>query len=340
MTKKEFDYIYSMWNKRLVELKWIHSPNYLRIQNIDFIKILKEVGKKPILVLDNNIFSRLIDIVSKGNTTEGNIQDIAILMMYSIVNDVGIMPYYALNELAETTCEVNAQTKFNIFDKIFTDIKPIEWMKLAFGFEKENKVLIKLEGNILKKENIFCDKSIDYLSNYAAILHLATILLTEKDSIERFKKYFEWFYNTLKVSRYTVVYICGLLSGKSDYKEPKKIHGKNLEKAINGCQNQARDLVYLTQLSIDRLPNQYEAILVTDDWMLGDIFSNGCFNTEPLKGFEKNIKKSSKKISKWVDELLANHQEIIVYDYESYCKEIVEKELRLFKDTFIKKNNL
>lgn len=99
-----------------------------------------------------------------------------------------------------------------------------------------------MDENIEQIETLFCNTSIDYLSNYAAMLHLSSVLLSEKEQISKFKSFFEWFYGSLKVSRYTVVYVCRLLLGNIDYKEPKKIHGKNIDKAIKGCQNQARDL--------------------------------------------------------------------------------------------------
>ena len=70
------------------------------------------------------------------------------------------------------------------------------------------------------------------MSNYAAMLHLASILLAEKEQITKFKKYFEWFYNNLKVSRYTEVYVCRLLLGNKGYKEPKKYMGKTWMKQL------------------------------------------------------------------------------------------------------------
>ena len=73
--------------------------------------------------------------------------------------------------------------------------------------------------------------------------------------------------------------------------------------------------------------------------MLGDIFVNGCFNKEAIREFERNIKTSSKKISEWVKELLDNHKEIIVDDYNDYCKSVIKNELNMFKNVFIRKND-
>ncbi len=330
-------------DNRLTELHWFYSPFYFMDSKVDSQKICKmrSIGREPVLVLDRNIFSRLINVVSKGKTDEGSTKDIAFLIVWSVLNDVKILPYYALNEVAEgKNSEMAAQREYSIFKKIFTDITLLEWLTLASGLEEKNRTLVSEEENIEQIETRFYNTSIDYLSNYAAILHLSSVLLSEKKQIAKFKSFFEWFYSNLKVSRYTVVYVCRLLLGNNDYKEPKKIHGKDIVKAIKGCQNQARDLSYLTQLSIDRWPiEQYEPILITDDQMLGDIFVNGCFNTQPIREFEKNIKTSSRIITEWVDDLLANHKELEVDDYEIYFRKVVGQELDMFRTIFFSKND-
>lgn len=330
-------------DNRLTELHWFYSPFYFMDSKVDSQKICKmrSIGREPVLVLDRNIFSRLINVVSKGKTDEGSTKDIAFLIVWSVLNDVKILPYYALNEVAEgKNSEMAAQREYSIFKKIFTDITLLEWLTLASGLEEKNRTLVSEEENIEQIETRFYNTSIDYLSNYAAILHLSSVLLSEKEQIAKFRSFFEWFYSNLKVSRYTVVYVCRLLLGNNDYKEPKKIHGKDIVKAIKGCQNQARDLSYLTQLSIDRWPiEQYELILITDDQMLGDIFVNGCFNTQPIREFEKNIKTSSRIITEWVDDLLANHKELEVDDYEIYFRKVVGQELDMFRTIFFSKND-
>ena len=330
-------------DNRLTELHWFYSPFYFMDSKVDSQKICKmrSIGREPVLVLDRNIFSRLINVVSKGKTDEGSTKDIAFLIVWSVLNDIKILPYYALNEVAEgKNSEMAAQREYSIFKKIFTDITLLEWLTLASGLEEKNRTLVSEEENIEQIETRFYNTSIDYLSNYAAILHLSSVLLSEKEQIAKFKSFFEWFYSNLKVSRYTVVYVCRLLLGNNDYKEPKKIHGKDIVKAIKGCQNQARDLSYLTQLSIDRWPiEQYEPILITDDQMLGDIFVNGCFNTQPIREFEKNIKTSSRIITEWVDDLLANHKELEVDDYEIYFRKVVGQELDMFRTIFFSKND-
>ena len=352
-------------DNRLTELHWFYSPFYFMDSKVDSQKICKmrSIGREPVLVLDRNIFSRLINVVSKGKTDEGSTKDIAFLIVWSVLNDVKILPYYALNEVAEgKNSEMAAQREYSIFKKIFTDITLLEWLTLASGLEEKNRTLVSEEENIEQIETRFYNTSIDYLSNYAAILHLSSVLLSEKEQIAKFKSFFEWFYSNLKVSRYTVVYVCRLLLGNNDYKEPKKIHGKDISfpesigvlienpafignytglknlKVLASIQNRIGDEQIRKALEDIGL-DQYEPILITDDQMLGDIFVNGCFNTQPIREFEKNIKTSSRIITEWVDDLLANHKELEVDDYEIYFRKVVGQELDMFRTIFFSKND-
>ena len=66
-------------DNRLTELHWFYSPFYFMDSKVDSQKICKmrSIGREPVLVLDRNIFSRLINVVSKGKTDEGSTKDIA-----------------------------------------------------------------------------------------------------------------------------------------------------------------------------------------------------------------------------------------------------------------------
>lgn len=340
---KDLINIQNNFNSRLTQLHWFYSPFHFIEPVVDSEKVyrIKNSDRKPVLVLDRNIFTRLISVVSEGRTKEGSTRDIAVLIAWAALNDIEILPYYALNEFADgMNDEETAQKEYSLFKRIYKDITLFEWIALALGLEEENKTLLAFDENAEEAETVFCNTSVDYLTNYAAMLHLSAILITEKDRFDGFRKYFEWLYNNLKVSRYTEIYAGRLFAGGKEYKEPKKIHGKDYDRAIRGIQNQARDLSYLTQLSIDRWPiNEYEPILVTDDRMLGDIFLKGCFNRESVREFEKNIKTSNKKASEWVDELLLNHKEVVADDYSAYCREVIDRELCNFKAAFDEVNN-
>lgn len=322
--------------KRLTDLHWFYSPRYFKnsIVDLNSIDIIKANGLEPIIVLDRNIFSRLYNVSTKGRTNQGNIEDIAALMSFCALKSCYILPYYAINEYATGRGnECDAQKEFDVFSKIFECISFNVWVALAIGGETENKQLISAGSDF--SETKFDENSIDYLSNYAALLHFAYVWKQATDPFERFKLFFEWYYDHMKVSRYMVTYISSVLASCGGYLPPKKINNNSFMNVVEGCQNQARDISYLTSTSLDRIDyDRYEYILVTDDHMLGLLFSDGCYNTEPLRVFERNIKKGNKKASKWVDELLNKHIEFEADDYYQYCYELVEIEYHRLKSLF------
>lgn len=339
MTDKEKAFylkIQAYFHSRLTELKWIYSPFAFIDSKVTFNNLIKiqDLNKYPFLVLDRNIFSRLIRMIKEGKTVEGSSRDIAILITWAIYNNFDLLPYFALNEYAESVnSETEAQKEFNAFNRIFKDIPLFDWTCVALEQENELKHTVKLETSSFS-EFTFSNESTDYLNNYAAILHLTTVLRTEKDSVVRFKKYFEWLYNSIKVSRFTVLYAVKIFLSDSNYRMPKKAFSTSLTNAMEGCKNQARDLSYLTCLSIDRIPEEYEPILVTDDNMLGNLYINGYYNTNPIRLFENSIKTHQSQVKVWVDELLQNHTEVESEDYHSYCKKIVEQEEKVLASTF------
>lgn len=322
--------------RRLSELHWFYSPRTFIDSVVDFQKIclMKKIPIRHIMALDRNIFSRLINVITKGDTKQGNIQDIAIFISWCAMLNVDILPYYALNEFAAgTNSEDLAQSEYAAFSKLFKEIDLLTWLALALGCEKENKKLVSSVAN--KSETDFNIDSIDYLTNYASLLHFAYVWRTEQTVIEKFKAFFQWYYDNLKVSRYMEAYICSVLSQIPDYKAPKKINSSNLDDVIKGCQNQARDISYLTSLSIDRIPyDQYEMVLVSDDKMLGNLFSKGCYNSDAIRIFEENISNDRHQISEWVSNLLANHHEFVTEDYREHCLRIIKEEIQQLKALF------
>lgn len=199
--------------------------------------------------------------------------------------------------------------------------------------ERENKKIVN--PVVLKSKTVFNVDSVDYLTNYATFLHFAYVWHTERNINDQFKTFFQWYYDNLKVSRYMEVYVCSVLSRRPDYKASKKINSSNLDNVIKGCQNQARDMSYLTALSIDQIPaDQYEMILVSDDKMLENIFLNGCYNTKAIQIFENNISNGNRQISEWVQNLLINHHEFITEDYSKHCQRIIENEIQQLKELF------
>lgn len=320
---------------RLSELEWFYSPRTFKDSVVDLekIQIIQQSPYKHIVVPDRNILDRLIKIITTGNTNQGNIQDIAILMSWCAMLNIDILPYYALNELATgSNSEEKAQYEYAAFSEVFHKIDLFTWMALAIGAEKENKKILNPIVDMSKINTHFNMESVDYLANYASLLHFAYVYRTENSNNERFKKFFQWYYDNSKVSRFMETYICSVLSQKPSYKAPKNINSSKVESVIRGCQNQARDLCYLTELSIDRIPyNQYEMILISDDKMLGNIFLNGCYNIEAIRIYENSICNGRHQISEWVNNLLSNHHEFTTEDYTKHFQGIIGSEIQQLK---------
>lgn len=193
--------ILNFFCRKLSELKWFCSPRTFKDSVVDWrkIQLIKQSSFKHIVVLDRNIFSRLNNVITKGNTNQGNIQDIAILISWCAMLNMDILPYYALNELAAgTNSEERAQYEYAAFSKLFKEIDLFTWMALAIGAEKENKKI--LNPTVFKPETdpMFNTDSIDYLANYAALLHFAYVYRTEKTNNERFKTFFSGITITIK----------------------------------------------------------------------------------------------------------------------------------------------
>lgn len=323
-------------NHRLTELHWLYSPMTFYDSKVNFEKSHKILSssRQHVAVLDRNIFSRLINLITDGRSKQGSTKDIAQLILWCIIHEIEIWPYYALNELAVgENSEQKAQYEYSAFNQMFSKIDIQTWLALALGFEQENETLIESNKEISTID--FNEISVDYLANFAALLHFEYIWRTEKDNIARFKSFFQWYYGNLKESRFITVYVCSVLLGIKGYKLPKKVNSENYDEFILGCKNQAMDVCYLTSLSIDRIPyDKYEFIFVTDDKMLGDIFLEGCFNTHAIRIFEKNIKQGGRQVSEWVNNLLENHVEVNPEDYIQHCRKIIEIESERVKTLF------
>ena len=327
-------------NKRLSDLHWFHSFDIFfdTIVNAEKLEMIWQMPRKCVLVLDRNIFSRLINIISNGECSEGESRDIALLMVWAILMRVDIYPLFALNEgAASTGAPEIIKEEYEKFKHIYDEKYYNDWFALAFNLERKFKNVISIPDSIIKASTLKIDTaSIDYLLNYAAMLHFVYVLRTNKNQNDRFKSYFEWLYNSLPVSRFTEVYVINVLLGEKHFKAPKNSESEDFEKTKHGCENQARDLSYLTPISIDRWPiNEYEPILITDDWMLGEIFKLGCYDFNYFFEFENNIKKGQKQISQWVSELRKNHKPLEVPDLYNYLIGLIDNEEILLKSSFL-----
>lgn len=326
-------------NRRVSDLRWIYNIDYFPDGIVDTSKVLDFIksGKKKIVVLDRNIFDRLLKIATTGRTNQGRIQDVALLMIWCMINGCEVLPYSAISEHASVKCDEQiGQNEYKIFDEIFQRITMEVWFKLAEEKIKYNPIIIQDKLGVVSPKVKFVKNSIDYLFNYMAMIHLAYVLRTEKNNISQYFSFFKWYYDYSLVSRYTTVYVSLFLAGYDGFVGPKNIMSKDIDKVLAGCSNQAKDLCYLTEYSKDRVPTDCEFVFATDDYMLFQIQKLGNGSTTPIRLFENIITKNKRKVSKWVTALESSHKTISVRkdQYESYCEKQIKKEINQLKTTF------
>lgn len=332
-------HVYNELNKRMSNLKWLQNIDYFPNGSVDTVNVLKFRALKgeKIVILDRNLFDRLIKIATTGVTNQGRIQDIALLMSWCMINGCGVYPYPAISEHASLKCDEKiALNEYKIFDEIFKKINPFIWFNLAQGKIIENPVIIPRKTSFPSSQISFVEKSVDYLFNYMAMLHLAYVLRTKEKQLQRFFSFYEWYYNHSLISRYTSTYVSLFLAGYAGFAGPKSVMARDINKVMAGCSNQAKDLCYLTEYSKDRVPSNYEFVFASDDHMLCEIYNlaNGSIN--PIKLFEKNIKNNTKRVSEWVEKLETTHKMLAIpkEQYANYCEEQIQKEINLLKTTF------
>ena len=329
----------SRYSERLTALQWLYSYCYFSdsVVTAEKSKEILDNQTQCVLVLDRNIFSKLLNVITCGCTNEGDTQDIAILIVWAIIMKADIWPALALSE-GQATCNIpNVDaSEYARFKQIYNPQYYLPWFKLADGeIDKFPYVIddslkdyfaLKLQTNV---------ENADFLLVYAALLHFVYVIRTEKDQIERFKSFFEWYYNTLPVSRYIEVYVIQLIVGTNNYKMPKNVNSTVFDEVVEGCKNQARDISYLTLISPDRWPrDEDEVILVTDDWMLGDIFKKGHNDPNAILMFPKRIKTNKNKISQWISDLRKNHVPVRPKNVELYYRKVIDQELTLIQGLF------
>lgn len=331
--------MYNDLNQKMSNLKWLQNIDYFPNGFVDTSKVLKfrSLKRERVVILDRNLFDRLLKIATTGDTSQGKIQDIATLMSWCMINKCGVYPYPAISEHASLKGDERvALNEYKIFDEMFKRIDPFVWFNLAQGKITKNPIVISRNIGFLSPQISFIEKSVDYLFNYMAMLHLAYVLRKEKNQLQRFFSYYEWYYNNSLVSRYTSAYVSLLFAGYAGFVGPKSVMGRDLNKVMAGCSNQAKDLCYLTEYSKDRVPANYEFVFASDDHMLCTIYNLANGFIEPIKLFEKNIKNNTKIVSKWVTDLTTTHKMLAIpkEQYALYCEEQIQKEINLLKSTF------
>lgn len=108
------------------------------------------------------------------------------------------------------------------------------------------------------------------------MLALVRIYKSDKSKKEKIIEFIEWNYANTLICQYTIVYAILLLGEDKEVRAPKNVNSKDFDKVINGCNNQAWDLTYLSTWSTlywneDKTNSIH--FFVTNDNLLKHIFN-------------------------------------------------------------------
>lgn len=118
-----------------------------------------------------------------------------------------------------------------------------------------------------------------YYLAVASMLRLVQLYRNKKISpMDKMLSFLEWTYDNVIVSGFIIIYAILLFTNQNGIKAPKGVNSTNIEQIVKGCENQAWDITYLSNLSILYAHHDdytVDFLFVTNDNMLKMIYING-----------------------------------------------------------------
>ena len=236
----------------------------------DKLKELKMSNTEVIMSLDRNGLSQIITAVKNGSFSGKYRKETTSFLIWCTINNFGVCPYDAIKEYAyvkNDNCSGNKENDlFNyLFSNVGTDI-------ILESFFNEN---VHFTGKSFARAvgcyNLcYTNDTADFLFLYASILRFVYILRTEKNEIEQFNKFIEWYFENCLLSQYILSYILLYYSNRQVSPPHNYLQA---DTAIQGCKNQAMDILLLQELDPRRFPNNnYTFFAVTHDVDIKTIF--------------------------------------------------------------------
>lgn len=262
------DYIYNEMFKSIYILHPIYAPKG-EITLADALK-LQMSNKQNVICVDRNILGQLLAAVKKGSFSGGKRKETTAFLFFCMSNGFGISPYDAIKEQAFAKMDNISGTKeFDLFDYLFSNVGTDA---IVESFYNEN---ITFKGKSFQVasslENIsYTEENADYLFLYATILHFVYTLRTVKGRDEQFEAFFNWYFNENLISVYALTYTV-LFFTKPKITPPHDYLIDEL--AVEGCMNQALDLLYLQEIDPRRYQSdKYTLFVATHDKVMKTVF--------------------------------------------------------------------
>ncbi len=239
-----------------------------KIEN-EFMELLKKSGIEVVITPDRNTISLISTAVKKGTFDGGNRKMITSFLAWTVRYGFSVNPYDSVREGVYKNGNIIANKEIELFNYFYDNVLPDTIVKSFYN-----------EG-ILFEAKAFNDTSSDEVIKvtydipefnflYAAMLHFVYVLRTETKLEKRFYSFFGWYLNECIISEYVIAYTLLFLEGKG---APPHNSNKNDIEVINGCINEAYDLLYVQELDPQRYPSdKYTMIFATQDKLLCKVF--------------------------------------------------------------------
>lgn len=235
------------------ELFMLFHPSYAREGRLsrDIMHKLRQMS--VMIFADNNIVSPICEIVRNGTlSNKERLRKIAAFVTLTKFINASITCGLALVEndtagKAKISAEENRQLFLYGIDRVPSNI----WKQLALGelgaipsYFLNN---YQFEPN---EENYALVNELHFLCHKAAIIKIVLLLRSnEKDGFLKFYEFLNWYIDHLVISENIMAYAALVFGNRNGVAKPKNHNSFCLEKIIEGIENQAWDIVYLSQWS-------------------------------------------------------------------------------------------
>lgn len=230
---------------------------------------LKRSGTEVIITPDRNTISMIGTAVKKGTFDGGNKKKITSFLAWTIRHGFSINPFDSTREGVHRAGNIAGNKELELFNYLFDNVSPDLIIK-SFYYDG---ILFKAKAYSDTSSNEvwnFITDNADFNFIYAAILHFVYVLRTETKPEQQFYSFFEWYLAECIISEYILAYVLLFLEGNGA--PPHNAFRNDLE-VINGCINEAYDLLYLQEIDPNRYPSdKYTLFFATQDNLLFRVF--------------------------------------------------------------------
>ncbi len=252
-------------------LQIIYHPRYAPCGKFTIDTIFELEKKEVIIFIDNNILSPIYEIITTGTLRDKlQLAKISAFILFTRYIRAQITCGLALfeNDTAQKS-SIPAEDKRQSFLFGVDKVSSIVWKRLAFGdIETIPSVFLStfsIESNTKNYKN---SNELHYIMHQVAIMRLLHFLKDNiLDGFSRFILFFEWYADNLMLAESMVVY-AALLFGNTDHvAAPKNYNSNDFEKVLNGINNQAWDMFYISHWSTYYYTEEKDSVYMfaTDD---------------------------------------------------------------------------